>query len=118
MAARDAELRRGSAPTIYEKQTIGGGHHDSISYVPAGASTTQRRTRPTNGVSNAAAYVFTSDSGNDDSDSDSDEMDSADLNQRADFYQPASHLRKAVNTKLNSNTGKATGSKISKSGAA
>ena len=41
-------------------------------------------------------YVFTSDSdGDDDSDSDSD--DSIDVNQRVDVYQPASHLRKAIN---------------------
>lgn len=41
-------------------------------------------------------YVFTSDSDNDE-DSDSDSEDSIDVNQRADVYQPASHLRKAVN---------------------
>ena len=43
--------------------------------------------------------MFTSDSGDDDSDSDSE--DSIDINQRTDVYQPASHLRKAVNTKHN-----------------
>ena len=48
-------------------------------------SASQRRGRPTNGVSSAAPYVFTSDSGNDDSDTDSD-ADSADINQRVDFY--------------------------------
>ena len=47
------------------------------------------------------AYVFTSDdsfSDNDDDDSDDSDDNSADFNARADVYQPASHLRKAVAT--------------------
>ena len=92
-----ADLRRGSAPITHDQMGVEQG-----AYLQ---TTGQRNKKKMQTQSNA--YVFTSDDSfsDNDGDDDSDDSDdnSADFNARADVYQPASHLRKAVAT---SNTAK------------
>ena len=78
------EARRGSAPV--------GATEPDTSYVHTNGTQQSKPKRK----KSSQAYVFTSDdSYGDESDSDSDDG-SVDVRARADFYQPASHLRKAV----------------------
>lgn len=97
------ELRRGSAPVTHDMLN----ERDSVAFLQTTGNRQKKRQK-------SNAYVFTSDDSSGEEDSDSD--NSADFNARAaDFYQPASHLRKAVaqtakrSAKLSSKVGATAG---------